>query len=129
MHESPSGFFNLDHPADGAALPAGPVVLRGWAAGRQGLPFVDLRLRTGNTIHPAVHGFPRADLPGFFGLRDPFLLGGFEAKFFLNIGEQTVTFEALDISGQWQAVGSVRLLGQGTAPVAGPAAAPVLQPH
>jgi glycosyltransferase involved in cell wall biosynthesis len=129
MQESPSGFFNLDHPADGAALPAGPVVLRGWAAARLGIPFVDLRLRTADTMHPAVHGFPRADLPGFFGLDAPFLLGGFEAAFFLGTGEQTVTFEALDIAGAWQTVGTVRLRGEGLAPAVVPPAPPALRPH
>lgn len=123
MHESPFGFFHLDHPPT-ALVPAGPVVFRGWAAGGTGVPFVDLRVRAGVTLHPAVHGFPRADLPGFFGLSDPFLLAGFEAPFVAAPGLQTVTFEALDIDGVWQTVDSLQLEGQGPASPAPPAEPP-----
>jgi len=128
MPESPHGFFHLDYPSDAAPVPAGRVVLRGWAAAKQGVPFVDLRLRADGAVHPAVHGFPRADLPGFFGLPDPFLLGGFEAVLFLRPGEQVIAFEALDISGQWREVGSVRLRGEGEAALTAPSA-PTLLPH
>jgi len=112
MHETPHAFFHLDYPAAGAALPAGPVGLRGWAAGKNGRPLVDLRLRLNGTTHHTVYGFPRADLAAFFGLTDPFLPGGFEATVPLGEGEQEITFEALGISGDWHPVGTVRLTGQ-----------------
>lgn len=128
MHETPHGFFHLDHPAEGAVLPAGPVTLRGWAAGKPGRHLVDLRLRVGGTTTPMACGFPRADLAAHFGLREPFLLGGFEATLLLPAGEQVILFEALDITGHWQPIGHARLSGQ--APVAAPAAVALrLLPH
>lgn len=128
MHETPHGCFHLDHPADGAVLPAGPVVLQGWAAGNHGRPLVNLRLRTGGAVHPAVYGFPRADLAGYFGLGDPFLPGGFECTLTLPAGEHEISFEALDISGAWWPVGTVRLTGAGpAAAVTAPTA--VIHPH
>lgn len=130
MHETPHGFFHLDHPAAGAALPAGPVALRGWAAGKHGRHLVDLRLRLNGTSHPAVYGFPRSDLAAFFGLREPFLPGGFEVTIPLPPGEQEIVFEALGISGDWQPVGTVRLTGQGASPASvAPAALGTIQPH
>lgn len=130
MHETPHGFFHLDHPAEGAVLPAGPVALRGWAAGKHGRPLVDLRLRVGPVTTPAAYGFPRADLAAHFGMREPFLLGGFEATLLLSAGGQVILFEALDINGQWQPIGQTRLSGQGPAAVPVPAAvAPLLLPH
>ena len=55
MHETPHAFFHLDHPVEGSAHPTGPVALRGWAAGRPGRPLVDLRVRGGAALHPAVY--------------------------------------------------------------------------
>jgi glycosyltransferase involved in cell wall biosynthesis len=130
MHETPHAYFHLDHPVDGGAAPAGPLVLRGWAAGRDGRHLVDLRLRTGGTAHPAVYGFPRADLAAFFHLPGPFLPGGFEAVVPLSPGAQEITFEALDISGQWHPVGTVRLSGEGPRPAGpGPVPAGTVLPH
>ena len=130
MHETPHGFFHLDHPAEGAVLPAGPVALRGWAAGKHGRPLVDLRLRVGPVTTPAAYGFPRADLAAHFGMREPFLLGGFEATLLLSAGGQVILFEALDINGQWQPIGQTRLSGQVPAAITVPAAvAPLLLPH
>ncbi|MES1168880.1 MAG: hypothetical protein ABUL61_06885, partial [Oleiharenicola lentus] len=65
MHETPHGFFHLDHPAAGASLPPGPVVLQGWAAGKNGRPLADLHVRLNGTVHPAIYGFPRPDLAVF----------------------------------------------------------------
>jgi glycosyltransferase involved in cell wall biosynthesis len=130
MHETPHGFFHLDHPADGASLLPGAVMLRGWAAGKNGRPLVDLRVRVTDTIHPGIYGFPRPDLAVFFGLDQPFLPGGFEAAVALAPGEQDVIFEVLDIAGDWQAIGTVRLTGQGGIPVAIANGAPgTIQPH
>ena len=131
MLETPHAFFHLDQPVEGAAIPAGPVRLQGWAAGRNGRPLVDLRLQVDGAGQPAVYGFPRADLATFFGLPGPFLPGGFEATLTLPAGEHLVTFEALDISGQWQQVGLVRLSLQPgpAAPIPAPAPPGVIQPH
>lgn len=131
MHETPQAFFHLDHPATGAGLPAGSVVLRGWAAGKQGRHLVDLRFKLGPATHPVVYGFPRVDLATFFKLPGPFLPGGFEATLPVAPGEHTVVFEALDISGGWHPVGTVRLTVQ-SGPMASalpPAPPGAIQPH
>ena len=129
MHESPHGFFHVDHPADGAVLPAGPLVLRGWAAGSKGRPLVDLRLRLAGTTHPAVYGFPRADLAAFFGLPGPFLPGGFEAALALPAGAHEVSCEALDISGRWHIIGQATLTVEGAPAGAPPEVPGLIQPH
>jgi glycosyltransferase involved in cell wall biosynthesis len=131
MHETPHAFFHLDHPVEGQPQAAGPVILRGWTAGRHGRPLVDLRMRLGENLHPAIYGFPRADLAAFFRLPGPFLPGGFEATLPLIGGEHTITFEALTISGEWHPVGTVRLTVQPApaAPVTPPPAPPTIQPH
>lgn len=130
MHETPHAFFHLDHPVAGAALPAGPVTLRGWAAGKHGRHLVDLRLSVNGTTHPVVYGFPRSDLATFFRLREPFLPGGFAVTLPLPPGEPEIVFEALNISGDWHPVGTVRLTGPGASPAPGAAADPgTIQPH
>ena len=129
MLETPHAFFHLDQPVEGVAVSAGSVKLQGWAAGRNGRPLVDLRLRAGGTVHHAVYGFPRADLAAFFGLPGPFLPGGFEATLTLPSGEHPVAFEALDISGEWQQVGSVRLTVQPATPDPAPATEGTILPH
>jgi glycosyltransferase involved in cell wall biosynthesis len=129
MHETPPAFFHLDQPADGATLPAGPVALQGWAAGKLGRPLVDLRLRLDGQEHPVVYGLPRPDLAAFFKLREPFLPGGFACTLALGPGAHTIGFEALDIAGTWHPVGQVRLIASGEMPAAAPAARPVIQPH
>lgn len=129
MHETPHAFFHLDHPIEGSACPAGPVTLRGWAAGRPARPLVDLRVRLGATLHPAIYGFPRADLAAFFKLREPFVPGGFEVVINLPAGEQVIVFEGLTLAGAWHEIGTVRLVGQSPG-VPGPAAAPpAILPH
>ncbi len=128
MHETPHGFFHLDEPADGAVVPAGPVLLRGWVAATGGLPFADLRVRTAAGVQPAVLGFPRADLAAHFKLRDPFLPGGFEASVALPAGPQEIRFEGLNLAGQWHELGVVKLTGTGDAPAPAPAPAPAIPP-
>lgn len=127
MHETSHGFLHLDHPASPLA---GPLGLRGWAAGKQGVPFVDLRLRLNDhTTLPIVHGFPRPDLPGFFGTPDAFLPAGFEATLWLQAGEQELRVEALEISGQWVEIGSLRVNGSGELVPNNPPPAQVMLPH
>lgn len=130
MQETPDAYFHLDHPAMGAAVPAGDVVIRGWAAGRGGVPLVDIRLTTGGTTFSAIHGFPRVDLAQFFKLRDPFFPGGFEATLSLPPGEHEVVFEGLTLGGEWRRLNTIRLVVQGEAGAPPPPPAhPVVQPH
>lgn len=129
MHETPHAFFHLDHPVEGSAHPTGPVALRGWAAGRPGRPLVDLRVRTGATLHPAVYGFPRADLAAFFQLREPFLPGGFEVTLPLAAGEQVLVFEGLTLTGTWQEIGAVRLVGHSPGAPSPAVPPPAILPH
>lgn len=131
MHETPQGFFHLDQPAPEATLPAGPVKLAGWTAGTHGRHFVDLRIRWGETIAPAVYGFPRADLAAFFKIAAPFLPGGFEAFINLPIGTTELVFEVLDIAGQWHVMHrqAITCSAAAEAQPATAKAAPVIQPH
>lgn len=129
MHETPSGFFHLDQPAPATPVKAGRTGLAGWAAGTHGRHFVDLRIRVDGTAHPAVYGFPRADLAAFFKQSAAFLPGGFEAYLDLLPGTAELTFEALDIAGQWHVLHTQTLDVEPA--TAAPAATPhpVIQPH
>jgi len=130
MQETPDAYFHLDHPTMGATVPAGVVVLRGWAAGRAGVPMVDIRVTTTDGTFPAIHGFPRVDLAQFFKLRDPFFPGGFEATLTLAPGPHEVVFEGLALSGEWRLLTTVKLTAEGEAAATPPAPpAPVVQPH
>jgi glycosyltransferase involved in cell wall biosynthesis len=130
MQETPDAHFHLDHPPMGVAVPAGVVNLRGWAAGRAGVPFVDIRLTTTGGTIPAIHGFPRVDLAQFFKLRDPFFPGGFEAAVTLAAGQHEIVFEGLSLAGEWRILTTVKLTVGGEAAAApAPAPAPVVQPH
>lgn len=129
MYETPHAFFHLDHPGEGSLHPAGPLLLRGWVAGRPGRPLVDLRVRMGGSLLPAILGFPRADLAAFFKLRDPFLPGGFEVTINLLAGEHTLRFEGLTLAGVWHEIGTVRLVGQPAASAAASLAPAVILPH
>ena len=129
MHETSHAFFHLDYPVEGNSLPAGLVTLRGWAAGRNGRPLVDLRLRQGTEFHPVVYGFPRTDLAVFFKLPGPFLPGGFEAVVPLAPGNHVIGFEALEIGGDWHPIGETRLTIQAGAESVAPVAPAVILPH
>jgi glycosyltransferase involved in cell wall biosynthesis len=130
MQETPDAHFHLDHPPMGVAVPAGVVVLRGWAAGRAGVPLVDIRLTTTGGTISAIHGFPRADLAQFFKLRDPFFPGGFEATLTVAAGHHEIVFEGLSIAGEWRILTTVKLTAEGeSGAVPAPAPAPVVQPH
>lgn len=129
MHETPQGFFHLDQPAPDATVTAGRVRLAGWAAGTNGRHFVDLRIRAANAVHPAVYGFPRADLSAFFKQAAPFLPGGFEASLTLPPGTVELVFEVLDIAGHWHAL-HVLTLNVAPATESPPSSPrPVIQPH
>jgi len=128
MQETAQAFFTLDDHAGGAALPAGPLRLKGWAVGKSGSFLTDLRVRLRTAIFPSFYGQPRADLAGYFKAREPFLLAGFEADIVLAIGENLLEFEACEISGRWIPVGRVTLIGLpgATAPTL---SSDAVQPH
>ena len=111
MKESSYAFFFLDDHAEGAVLPAGAVQLKGWAVAKPGFFLTDLRvLRTDQTF-PACYGHPRPDLAQHFKAREPFLLAGFEVALTLAAGDNRLEFEACEISGKWQPLAVVNLVG------------------
>ena len=113
MIEFAQGFFNLEHPAANANVPAGRLVLRGWMVGHPTAILTDLRVRCAGRIWPAVYGFIRPDLAAHFKHLHPHLPAAFEALVFLTPGPVTLEFEALDISGHWVPVHTVALVVDG----------------
>ena len=111
MLETAHAFFVLDDHANGAALPAAPVVLKGWAVAKPGYFFTDLRVRLGDRIYPVFFGHPRPDLARHFKAREPFLLGGFEVELALVNGENHLHFEGCEIRGDWRALATILLIG------------------
>ncbi len=118
MLEFDSGYFNLEHPAPGAPLPAGRQVLRGWLVGKPGQVLTDLRVRCADRVWPAVHGFVRPDLAAHFNHPTSNLPAAFEVLIFLEPGPAVLEFEALAISGCWHPVHTARV------EVSGPPAPP-----
>jgi glycosyltransferase involved in cell wall biosynthesis len=105
MLETADAYFHLDDPlTPGATLEAGPVVLRGWAAGRAGRFLTDLRVRIAGRIFPALYGHPRPDVARFLGESRPFFPAGFEVELPLTAGENRVEFEGCESSGSWRAL-------------------------
>lgn len=103
MLETAEAYFHLDDPvAPGAPLYAGPVLLRGWAAGRGACFITDLRVRLGDRIYPVFHGHPRPDVAQFLGVTRPCFPAGFEVELLLAGGENRVRFEMCDCRGQWR---------------------------
>lgn len=131
MIEFAHGFFNLEHPAANASLPAGRHLLRGWLVENPGEVLTDLRLRYAGKIWPAVYGFIRPDLAAHFKHPTPHLPAAFEALIFLQPGTATLEFEALAISGDWRPVVTrqVEITGPPAAPFIPDAEAPIHAPE
>ena len=126
MRETPHGFFNIEQPAEGAALAAGSSLIRGWLVAKPAAHFVDVRARVGARIFPAVYGIPRADLAAHFEPTRPFLPAEFHVQIDLAPGPAEVVLEALDISGQWDPFHTAHYSASAGAPApAGPAPIPV----
>lgn len=104
MHEFAQGFFNLEQPAPGSELAPGSHVLRGWIVGRDGRHFVDVRVRVGDAVLPAIHGHLRPDLATYFHHPTPHLPAQFETQVHLTPGAVDFVFEALEVAGNWIAV-------------------------
>jgi glycosyltransferase involved in cell wall biosynthesis len=103
MIESTEAYFHLDDPvAPGATLEAGPALLRGWAVGRAGRLFTDLRVRFAGRIIPVFYGHPRPDVAQFLGESRPVFPAGFEAELRLDAGENRLEFEGCESSGAWR---------------------------
>jgi glycosyltransferase involved in cell wall biosynthesis len=111
MSESSAAHFHLDHPAEGATVPAGPILVRGWAVAKPGHFLTDLRLRLNGRTFPVFYGHPRPDLARHFGAREPFLLAGFEVELELAAGENRLEFDGCFITGDWRPVATPVLYG------------------
>ncbi len=101
MHETPTCFFNLESPT---ALTAGWHPVRGWLVPKPGMHFVDVRAGVGAREFPGVHGFPRADLAAYFKTGRPWLPAEFIIEVDFPPGSAELRIEALDLTGQWQAL-------------------------
>lgn len=104
MHETPTSFLNLESPAAGAAVPAGRQPVRGWLVPKPGTHYVDVRAGLGGREFPGVHGFPRADLAAYFKTGRPWLPAEFIIEVDFTPGSAELRIEALDLTGQWQAL-------------------------
>lgn len=118
MLEFAQGFFNLDHPASGSAWPSSRYLLRGWAVGKPGQHFSDVRVRYAGVLWPAVFGVLRPDLVAHFKTEQTDLPAQFEILITLYPGKAVLEFEVLDAGGQWRAVPTIEL------EISGPAAPP-----
>ncbi len=101
MHETPTSFASIESPL---ALPEGWRAVRGWLVAKPGHHFVDVRARVGAREFPGVYGFPRADLADYFKAGRPWLPAEFVIVIEFAAGTAEVQLEALDLTGQWQAV-------------------------
>ena len=118
MLEFAQGFFNLDHPVPGTAWPSSRYLLRGWAVGKPGQHFSDVRVRYAGVLWPAVFGVLRPDLVAHFKTEQTDLPAQFEILITLFPGKAVLEFEVLDASGQWRVVPAIEL------EICGPAAPP-----
>ncbi len=107
----------------------GDETLRGWALRAGGHPFVDMRIREGDLIHPVVYGFPRSDLSRHFGVGPVHLPAGFEARLALSEGIHTLVFEACDINGEWRTLHTHQLRAPAPNPAGGQEVAQAVWPH
>ena len=128
MHETDAHFFNVEHPANGATLPAGRHLLRGWLVPKPAHHFTDVRAWVGPAVFPGVHGLPRADLAAHFDPARACLLAEFNIALDLTPGIAVVRLEALDIAGRWQPFGVLSYQVESAAP-ARPPAPMVLRAH
>ena len=101
MHETPSGFYNLESPAPGATLSAGQHSLRGWLMPKPGAHFVDVRGRVAGRLFAGGYGLPRADLAAVFKTGRPYALAEFQVAVELSPGPTEIILEALEITGNW----------------------------
>lgn len=104
MHETPTSFLNLESPAAGAGVAAGRQPVRGWVVPKPGTHYVDVRACLGGREFTGVHGFPRADLAAYFKTGRPWLPAEFIIEVDFTSGPAELRIEALDLSGQWQAL-------------------------
>lgn len=129
MRETAHATYFIDEPGHDLPLPTGPVVVRGWAVGKDGHFLTDLRARCGRRIFPALYGLPRADLAQYFHAREPLLLAGFEVTVDLAPGENTIQLEICEVRGHWHLLTEITLRTDQGAGSAMPAAPAVLAAH
>ena len=113
MHESESGFSNLEFPAGSAVVAPGWQQLRGWLVPKRGFHFVDIRARLGERIFPGVYGFPRADLAAHFEPGRRWLPAEYTIEVELPEGLTGIAIEGLAITGKWELVQNVSCTAQG----------------
>jgi glycosyltransferase involved in cell wall biosynthesis len=113
--------FHLESPPAGATLAAGRTQLRGWLVPKTGTPLVDIRARLDRREFAGVYGYPRADLAAHFGSSRPWLPAGFTLDVEFAAGAAEVTIAALDLTGTWVPVQTLRFTVQ-----EGPKTAPAL---
>lgn len=118
MLETSEAYFHLDDPTPpGGVLYAGPVLLRGWAIGRDPCFITDLRVRIGDRVFPVFYGHPRPDVAQFLQRDTDCLPAGFEVELLLGPGENQVAFEMCDSFGQWRALHAPTVVATPAQPV------------
>jgi glycosyltransferase involved in cell wall biosynthesis len=121
MPETATSFSHIESPAEGATLPAGPHLFRGWVWPKPGGHFADVRARFGGRVFAGVHGRPRADLAVHFQTGRPWALAEFSVVVELPPGAVDVVFEALKIEGEWAPFQTARYeISERTAPAVAP---------
>jgi len=130
MLETAEAYFHLDDPvAPGTTLYAGPVLLRGWAIGRDACFITDLRVCIGDRIFPVFYGHPRPDVAQFLGVSRPCFPAGFEVELVLSAGENRVRFERCDSRGQWRELHTPVITATPAQPVAWRQDGGTVHPH
>lgn len=107
MIETPISFLQIDTPGANAVLPPGRHAIQGWLMPKLRGGFADLRLRVGSRIIPGALGFLRRDLAHHFQTGRPHETAGFQLNVELAPGTQHLVFEALQVEGVWQEVGTL----------------------
>jgi len=118
MREFDQGFFHLDHPAEGVPHPSSRYMLSGWVVGKPGWHFSDVRVRYAEAVWPGVLGELRPDLVAHFQTEQRDLPAQFDLLITLQPGTAELVFEALETSGRWFPLPTIRLN------ISGPAAVP-----
>jgi len=102
--------YHLEWPAPSTTV-RGPVVwLRGWAVGREGNDFMDIRVRHGTHTHLGMFGFPRIDLAKHFQSERAWLPAEFVVGVRLSDGSAILVLEAQDAEGIWHHLQALNLV-------------------
>ena len=101
MPETSISFSQVESPAPGGVIAAGPHPLRGWVWPKPGGHFTNVRARVAGRAFAGIHGRPRADLAAHFSTGRPYALAEFSIAVDLPPGAIEVTLEVLEIEGRW----------------------------